>query len=256
MEETSNSTYLFSGRTHSGTTSGRWFYTGMALAMLSVAVAGFLPSLVQPSARRAPVNFLAAAHGIVFFGWLLIYLVQSRLIANRQVALHRKVGIAASLVLALMVPLGYATTVAMVRRGYDLSGDLRIDQDPASAASFQFIDIFLFGLLAVAALVYRYRPEAHKSLMLFANIKLMSAPLAHVLGHNPTLAALPGAIIMFPISAFLIAAIARDYWMIKKVRPLTLVLATVGFLSGPICAFVLGPSASWHRIVAWLVRYR
>jgi hypothetical protein len=50
----------------------------------------------------------------------------------------------------------------------------------------------LFGVLAVAALVYRYQPETHKSLMLFANIKLMSAPLAHILGHNPTLAALPG----------------------------------------------------------------
>ena len=153
-----------------------------------------------------------------------------------------------------MVPLGWATTVGMVRRGYDLSGDLRIDKDPASAASFQFVDILLFGLLAVAALVYRYRPETHKSLMLFANIKLMSAPLAHILGHNPTLAALPGVIIMLPISAFLIAAIARDYWTNKKIRPLTMVLATVLFLSGPICAFVLGPSASWDRIVAWLVR--
>ena len=71
LEETSNivpSTF----ENVASTTAGRWFYTGMALAMLSVAVVGFLPSLVQPGARRAPVNLLAAAHGIVFFSWLFI----------------------------------------------------------------------------------------------------------------------------------------------------------------------------------------
>jgi hypothetical protein len=79
-----------------------------------------------------------------------------------------------------MVPLRAAALSPWpLRRGYDLSGDLRIDQDPAAATSLKFIDILLFGVLAVAALVYRYRPETHKSLMLFANIKLMSAPLAH-----------------------------------------------------------------------------
>jgi hypothetical protein len=232
----------------------RWFFTTMALAMLAVACAGFLPSLIQNGGRRAPVSPLAAAHGILFFTWLLIYLVQSRLIATRQFAIHRRVGLAASLVLVLMIPFGYAATVAMVRRGFDLSGDLRIDQDPASGATFPLTDIFLFSLLAVAALAYRHRPEIHKSLMLFANIVLMGAPLAHLIGHIPRLAALPGAIIMVPISAFLIAAVGRDYWLARKVRPLTWGLATSLFLSGPLRAGLIAPSATWHRIVAWLVR--
>jgi hypothetical protein len=232
----------------------RWFFTSMAIAMLAVAAAGFLPSLIHTGARRAPVSPLAAAHGTVFFAWLLIYLVQSRLMANRQFAMHRRVGIAASLVLVFMVVLGYAATVTMVRRGFDLSGDLRIDQDPASGATFPFTDICMFSLLAVAALAYRRRPEIHKTLMLFANIVLMGAPLAHFIGHIPRLAALPGAIIMVPLSVFLIAAIVRDYWLAGKVRPLTLGLAITLFLSGPIRAGLIAPSATWHRIVAWLVR--
>jgi hypothetical protein len=58
--------------------------------MLVTSTAGFMPSLVHTAARRAPLSPLAAAHGIVFFAWLLIFLVQSSLIASERVARHRK----------------------------------------------------------------------------------------------------------------------------------------------------------------------
>jgi hypothetical protein len=232
----------------------RWFSTCMALAMLAVAAAGFLPSLLHIAGRRAPLSPLVAEHGILFFGWLIIFLVQSRLIATGHVSLHRRVGAAATVVLGLMVPVGYATTVAMVRHGFDLSGDLRIDHDPLYESIFPFGDLLMFTVLAIAAIAYRHRPEIHKRLMLFANIALMGAPLAHFIGHTPRLAAMPGAIIMVPISMFLIAAVTRDYWLTRKVRPLTLGLAIAMFLSGPLRAALIGPSATWHRIASWLVR--
>ena len=73
----------------------RWFFTGMACAMLAVAVAGLLPSIAYSAARRAPLTTLAAAHGVVFFAWLGLFLVHSRLIATRHTAIHRRMGIAA-----------------------------------------------------------------------------------------------------------------------------------------------------------------
>lgn len=232
----------------------RWFFTGMALAMLAVATAGFAPSIAQASERRAPVSLLAAAHGMLSFAWLIIFLVQSRLIATARVVLHRRIGLAAAFVLALMIPIGFATTVVMVRRGYDLSGDLNIDRDPLSQSVFPFGDLLVFTLLAMAAIGYRRRPEIHKRLMLFANISLMGAPLAHFIGHTPRLAAMPGAIIMVPMSLFLMAGVARDYWLMRKVRPLTTVLAGAMLLYGPLRAAVIGPSAAWHTFVTWLVR--
>jgi len=36
-----------------------------------------------------------------------------------------------------MIPLAYTTTVAMARRAFDLSGDLRIDHDPLYESIFQ-----------------------------------------------------------------------------------------------------------------------
>ena len=80
-----------------------------------------------------------------------------------------------------------------------MSGDLRVEHNPAYEVIFPLGDLLMFAVLLTAALLYR-RPEMHKRLMLFANIALMPAPLAHWIGHVPRLAALPGAIIIIPIS--------------------------------------------------------
>jgi hypothetical protein len=234
--------------------AGRGFFTAMALAMLAVAVAGFLPSIVHTAGRRAPLSPLVAVHGFLFFAWLILFLVQSRLVATGRVALHRRVGVAAGFVLALMVPLSYVTTVAMVRRGFDLSGDLRIDADPLFESIFQFGDLTLFTVLAVTAIAYRRHPDIHKRLMLFANLSLMGAPLAHLIGHVPRLFPLIGPLIEIPIAILLIAAVTRDYCLTRKLRPLTLGLAITIFLSGPFWAKVFGPSAAWHRLASWLTR--
>jgi hypothetical protein len=104
----------------------RRFFTGMALAMIAISLIAFLPSITHPAERRAPLSAVAAAHGVVFFAWLLLFLVQSRLIATHRVAMHRRLGFASIVILALMIPLAYTMTIAMVRRGYDLSGDLSV----------------------------------------------------------------------------------------------------------------------------------
>ena len=232
----------------------RRFFTAMACMMLAVAISGFLPSIVFTSGRRAPISLLAAAHGATFFCWLLIFLAQARLIANRRVRLHQRTGWAAGLFAVLMVCLAYPTCLEMVRRGYDLSGDLKAERDPAYLVIFPLGDLLLFSVLLAAAIIFRRRREIHRTLILFANIALMPAPLSHLIGHVPRLAAMPPAIIMLPIGLFLTAAIARDFLMKGAVRPLTWGLAAVMFLSGPLRSELIGPSAPWHEFVRWLVR--
>jgi hypothetical protein len=234
----------------------RWYFTGMALVMIAVVLTSFTPSIAYPEGRRAPLSMLAAAHGTVFVAWLLLFLVQSRLIATRHVAWHKRLGLASILALALMIPLGYATIVAMVRRGFDLSGDLHIaiGNDVAQEAAFPFFNITIFAVLVIAALAYRRRPEIHKRLMLFANIELMPAPLAHFIGHNPVLAPLPAPIIMGPISLFVIAAVGRDWLVARRIHSLTWGLAGLRMVSGALEAGPIGSSAVWRQFVGWLAR--
>jgi len=232
----------------------RWFFTGMALAMIAVVLAAFTPSLAHPAGRRAPLSVLGATHGIVFFAWLLIFLVQSRLIATRHITWHKTLGLASIFVLALMIPLAYATTIGMVQRGFDLSGDLSAEagNDVIHDAVFPFFNITIFSLLVMAALAYRRRPEIHKRLMLFANIELMPAPLAHFIGHSPVLAPLPGVIVMIPISIFVFTAVGGDLLVARRIHPLTWGLAILRMVSGFLEAGPIGSSVAWYDLVGWL----
>jgi len=244
--------------------TGRWFFVGMALVMIATSIVGFLPAIIEPATRRAPLTLLAGAHGIVTFMWLLLYLAQSLLIANRRVALHRRLGMTSIVLLALIIPLGFATTTAMVRRGFDLSGDQHADPHPVEGVSvdaptasvFNFAALLQFAVLAVAAICYRRRPDVHKRLMLFANITLMAAPIAHLLGHIPSTWLPPGAAGDAAVAIlnilFLVAPIAGDYLIEKRVRFLTVAMAIGLFAFGVLQAFVIGPSLAWHRFAVWI----
>jgi hypothetical protein len=228
--------------------------------MIGVSVAGFAPSLLHPSSRPAPLSLLAAAHGFVFLAWQILFLVQSGFIAARRIAWHRRMGASAVVVLAVMLPLGFMTTVSMGRRGFDLSGDLTIQPHPSAGfvdaiagMLFPLTDLSMFATLAIAALVCRRRREIHKRLMLFANIMLMPAPLQHFIGHHPALASIPAPFIMVPIALFLFSAVVRDYLVDRRIHPLTLTLAILLLASGPLRAIVVGPSAAWRHFAAWLI---
>ena len=241
----------------------RWYFTGMAMVMLVVSIAGFVPAIVHPVGRRAPLTLLAAAHGIVFFAWLLLFLTQSLLVATRRVGWHRKLGFASVLLLALIIPLSFTTAIELARRGFDLSGDQHIvahpqagktlELDAATASVFNFVGLLMFAMLAIAAICYRRRPEIHKRLMLFANIVLMGPPITHFLGHFLPLVLTP-ATVLIPYTMFLLAGVARDYLVNKRIHPLTAVLAIGIFLAQPLNGAVIGPSAAWQHFVGWLAQ--
>src|ERR1041384_2968432 len=100
----------------------RWFYIGIAIATLLTVIAGFGPSMVDTSA-------------------------QTTLAATGRIALHRHLGTFSMLLVPLMIIVGYLTTISMVRRGFDLSGDLHIEGDAFGQAVFPLGDLVIFGSL-------------------------------------------------------------------------------------------------------------
>ncbi len=104
----------------------------------------------------------------MFFAWLLLFLVQTLLMGSGLVVWHRRLGIVAVFLLALMLPLGYETTIAMIRRGYDLSGDQYVggitnvgSLDAQTASVFNLVALAWFAILAICALCFRARPAVH-----------------------------------------------------------------------------------------------
>jgi hypothetical protein len=228
----------------------RWYLRTMAVAMIAVAIAGFAPSIVDRTRRLGPMTALVAAHGILFFLWLVLFLVQTTLVAARRVAVHRRMGVVAVALLVLLVPLSYVVTVEMVRRGYDLSGDQMVRTDPLFGSIFNFVAVVEFLLLAGAALAFRRRKQIHARLMLFANIMLTEVPIAHLLGHFGLLSPFT---VLAGTAVFLLSAIAWDYLSARPAHRLTVIVAISLFLLLPIQGIV-GSTAAWHHFAAWLAR--
>jgi hypothetical protein len=148
----------------------RWFYIVMAICAIVTIFLGFAPSLINTAARKAPPSSLAIAHGLVSAAWLLIFLVQTTLVATRRIPVHSQLGTAAVFLAPVIIVLGYMTAITMARRGFDLSGDLHIEADPLLGMVNPLGDLVPFGILVAAGFLYRHQSDIHKRLMLLATV--------------------------------------------------------------------------------------
>lgn len=229
---------------------GRWFFVALGLVALALATTAFAPSLLDGSQRRAPITPLVSAHAALMTSWLLLFLVQAWLGAHGRFTFHRRLGVASLALAAGVVSTGCLATVAMVRRGFDLSGDL--SRPPASAldqAVFQFGSMITFVVLVALAIVLRHRPGVHKRLMALAVIHvMMAAPLAHLVGHFE----LPGLILPAWGVAVVAAFVVYDRRSRGRIHPAT-VWGGMGLVIFNNVQFaVIGPSLSWQRVLTWI----
>jgi len=173
--------------------TGRLFYAGFGFFVILLSFAGFAPSLIDQSRRFGPPTTLLMVHGATALAWLLLFATQALLIARRRVSLHRRLGWAGPIVVALVLLFGYYQLVDGAFRVSDLSGDFyRLMSEPGSPpfTEADFIAGFWgplgqlvnFSLLAAAGIVFRRRPELHKRLMIFSLMPMAGMPVAHLSG--------------------------------------------------------------------------
>jgi hypothetical protein len=164
--------------------------------------------------------------------------------------LHRRLGLAgASLAIGLVVS-GYMATVQMVRRGFDLSGDLTALPGGAMAQTvFQFGNLLVFSILVGLGLFLRRSRETHKRLLALAVLQtLLAAPVAHLVGHF----ALP--VVLLPVWGLLVLAafVVHDRRVGGRVHPVTIWGGGGLIVLANLQALLIGPSHAWGRLVAWL----
>lgn len=232
----------------------RWFYPAMAGIAIAFSIAAFAPSMLSSGRRNGPLTVLLMAHGIAYLAWLLLFLIQSLLAASRKLRAHRALGTASIAVATGMAVLGYQVTIAMGRRGFDLSGDIAAQKDPLAAMGFPLLDVVMFLALFTAAYLYRRRSEIHKRLMLLTTFAaLMPAPITHLTGH---FAIFQGRIPFTPIivALFLFSGAAYDFVSSRRVHPVFLWLPTAIFVFENICFVKIFPSSGWHEFARWLLR--
>lgn len=155
------------------------FFTSLAVAMLGVTVAGFARSyLLVPSwglpAGALPLTALVHLHAAVAFGWCLLFVLQSWLVATGRTIQHRQVGRVGVAWYVLLVGLGpFVATHAAARSG--------APPDELAFLAVSAGNVVAYTALFGAALHWRRRPAVHKRLMVLGMVAMLTAPFGRLL---------------------------------------------------------------------------
>ena len=227
----------------------RWFFAAIAAIAAAVTFAGFAPTYyLKGFFDTAALPARVHVHAVLFTVWVLLFLMQSALVATNRRVLHRRLGVMGVLLVMPMLVSGFEVAVARAR------SDARIITGPLATVSrstflvIPLTSVLLFALLAAIGLYYRHRPEAHKRFMLLATIAL----LPPALGRIPVLAA-AGPTAFFGITlGFIIALVAHDCFTRRRMHPATLWGGIVLAASFP-GRLALGNTKAWEIFARWLI---
>ena len=247
----------------------RAFYVGAAIFVILLSVAGFGPSIIDPSNRAAPMTLLVIVHGVVAAAWILLFLLQAILVATGRTAVHRRVGLLGPFLAIGLIVVSSLTQIEFARRGYDLSGDVDRALGPSGAAPQSASELapvrlaalgilVQFGMLAGAGLWYRHRAEVHKRLMLLALLSLTTVPFLHLAGvvahFWPAIRGPATVVLAIAPSALLFTSAIVDALAQRRVHPVSWLVPVAALAWLVLVGGVVARSDWWRGVAAWLTR--
>jgi hypothetical protein len=230
----------------------RVFYSGMAIALAITVFIGFAPTYYLRALFGAPPTVtgattltpLAHVHGALFTGWVLLFIVQTALVASHRTRVHRRLGIAGGVLAAAMVIVGVSTSIAAAARG----------AAPPGADSLGFLivplfDVVLFATFVGAALWRRHERETHKRLMLLAYISIIAAAVARFPGVLPY-----GPFVFFGLAfIFLLIAVIYDVVSRRRIHSTYIWGGALLVVSVPV-RLMISATETWRGIAELLTR--
>lgn len=229
----------------------RFFAVGAILIALLVVLSFPLTYFIPLVTGAGHFTLLRHLHGLAFFGWVALYVVQTRLVRTGKVRLHRELGMAGAWLAGAMLPLGLwqAVTSAGERQasGFDR---------PFENSLYNLVDILVFssafgwGIWAATRHI-----EWHRRLMFVALLNLFGPAFSRVTFLLP----LP-----FPwydmapnlvADALLFALALHDKQTIGRVHPVTIGVISILIPLHAVEPFV-ARSEIWNAIAPALFGFR
>lgn len=229
--------------------SDRVFFTGIAAVMALTVLAGFgttyyfrLPSGTPTTLSGGSITPTLHLHALLFTGWVLLFVVQTGLIAARRAAVHRRLGLASIALAAAMVVVGMRTAIESAARGAAPPG-----VDALTFLVVPVFDLILFTGFVSAAVIKRRDKEAHKRLMLLAYVSIITAAIARMPGMLPL-----GPLVFFGVSfLFAVAGIVYDRVWRGRIHRVYVWGAPIIALSVPV-RLALSGTAAWQSFAHWV----
>lgn len=228
------------------------FFLIVAILAASAIVIGFFPTYYQkPLESIAPLDAsprltaIFSIHGALMTGYIAFYILQTALAVSGRKALHMTLGWASVFLIpaiAILCALAVLSSAKLGHRG--IWPDLEIN------AIVNGFDGVVFVLLALAAVLFRTKPEAHKRLMLLA---LVGGLLPPAIARSPAIRLGPAGVGLVLV-AFLFAGPVYDLLTRRRIHRaylwgLLFVVATM-----PPTRLLIGHTQAWHHFVDWIIR--
>jgi hypothetical protein len=223
------------------------FFAIIALALAAIIVAGFTRTFyLRAFFELPPLTTLVHLHGIVFSAWLVLFVVQTQLIAHHNYRLHQKLGIAGVMLAALVVVVGVATALIA-------APDPRMR--PMGFTGQQFLifplsGIVIFAVCVAAAITLRKRSALHKRLMVLGMIAVLGPPVARLI----RLGELGDHFLVVQTSvtaAFVLWALLHDWFKNRIVHPVFAIGGAIVVLVWPLRA-AIARTDTWVAMAGWL----
>jgi hypothetical protein len=226
----------------------RRLYLWVAVVFPLVVLAGFARTYYLKGFFDTPPipGLLVHIHGIVMTSWVVLFVTQIVLVANRRTKLHQRLGVWGAILALLVFCVGILTAIAGAARG---------STPGPPALQFLVVPIFdmvVFAILVGAALYYRRRLEMHKRLMLLASLSLLSAAFARI----PLDFVLTGGPLAFfgLTDLFVIVCVAADTIRNRRLHP-AFVWGTLLIICSQPLRIMLSGTNLWNTFASWLVGF-
>lgn len=228
----------------------RLFLTAAVLFPL-IVFAGFARTYYLRGFFQVPPlpSTIVHLHGLVMTLWVAVFVIQVRLIAAKQVQLHKQLGYASIGLAALIIGTGLPTAMRAAKFG---STSTPVDVPPLSFMLIPVMDLVMFAIFFGAAIIYRRRPADHKRLMLLTAINFIPPAIARI--PIPALQALgPLWFFGFPTAIALLCVVldARRQGRVNRM----FVLGTMLLLVSYVARIALMGTQAWINVATWLITF-
>lgn len=245
----SSTSAMTAARTATSRDATQSYYSRLAIVLAAIVFLAFARNYWAPLAGGTlDLPRAVHIHAVLSFVWMLFFVVQTTLVANGRVSLHRALGLLGISIATAMVITGVVATTVSLEAGL-------VGPKPEFARLANVLGMFsmaLFSLFFALAIANIRKSEHHKRFMVLATFSILQAAIARVIQLFPAFSfpqrTTIGAVV---VDVMLLAVIAIDTRLHRRLHPVY-VLGFVLLVTAQVSRILVLNTEWWTRFGNWL----
>ena len=188
-------------------------------------------------------------HGLTMTAWIALFAAQVWLVRSKQIRVHQRLGYAGVALGVLVIVTGFFTAVRAAKFG---SSSFPPGVSPLPFLVVPIFDLLMFVILFGAAIYYRKRAAAHKSLMLLTAVNFLPPAIARIpIGSLQAL----GPLWFFGLPTVLtLICLGLDTWRRGRLNGVFLAGALL-LIASYVVRLAIMNTPQWLAIATWLTSW-